>query len=108
MYCASCGKEMTGAFCANCGASQTGAPRAPQAGSQFTPRTAGNGLSTAGIILGAIAFLVFPIIFGPAGLICGAVAKSRGEERAVIAMVVSACGLVIGMIIGAAIGMSQF
>lgn len=108
MYCASCGNEMTGAFCANCGASQAGAPTAPQTGAQFTPRTAGNGLSTAGIILGAIAFMFFPILFGPAGLICGAIAKSRGEQRAVIAMVVSACGLVIGMIIGAAIGASQF
>lgn len=108
MYCASCGKEMTGEFCANCGASRQGTPPPPPPGAAFTPRTAGNGLSTAGIILGAIAFIFFPILFGPAGLICGAIAKSRGEERAVIAMIVSACGLVIGMIIGAAIGASQF
>jgi hypothetical protein len=30
----------------------------------------------------------------------GAVGKSRGEDKAVVAMVVSACGLVVGMILG--------
>lgn len=64
------------------------------------PSTAGNGFSTAGIILGAIAFLLLPILFGPAGLILGAVGKSRGESKAVVAMVVSALGLVVGMFLG--------
>jgi len=64
------------------------------------PRSVGNGYSTAGIILGAIAFLFFPIVLGPIGLIMGAVGKSRGEDKAVVAMVVSACGLVVGMILG--------
>ena len=64
------------------------------------PSTPGNGLSTAGIILGVIAFLFLPIVFGPAGLICGAIAKSKGEPKAVVAMIVSGAGLVLGMILG--------
>ena len=63
------------------------------------PRTF-NGFSTTGIVLGSIAFLFLPIILGPAGLILGAVGKSKGESRAPVAMVVSAAGTVIGMILG--------
>ena len=65
-----------------------------------SPSTPGNGLSTVGIILGVIAFLFIPIIFGPAGIICGAIAKSKGEPKAGIAIAVSAAGLVVGMILG--------
>jgi hypothetical protein len=66
-------------------------------------RNDSNTLSTIGIVLGAIAFVFFPILFGPAGLVLGAVARSRGERRAVTAMVVSGIGLVVGMILGAVI-----
>ena len=79
----------------------------PGARQTISPITnSGNGFSTAGIIIGAVAFLFFPIILGPVGLILGAVGKSKGEPRAVVAMVVSGCGLVIGMIIGAIVGLS--
>jgi hypothetical protein len=61
---------------------------------------AGNGFSTAGIILGAIAFLFFPIVLGPTGLILAAVGKSKGEDKAVVAMTVAGLGTVIGMILG--------
>lgn len=64
------------------------------------PVTVGNGYSTAGIILGAIAFLFVPILLGPTGLVLGAIGKSKGESKAVVAMVVSACGLVVGMLLG--------
>jgi hypothetical protein len=39
-------------------------------------------------------------VFGPAGLIFGAVAKSKGEEKAVVALAVSGLGLVVGMFLG--------
>jgi uncharacterized protein YacL len=65
-----------------------------------TPQSAGSGFSVAGIICGAIAFLFFPIVLGPIGLILGAIGKSKGEEKAVVAMVVSALGLVIGLMLG--------
>ncbi len=67
-----------------------------------------NGFSIAGIVCGAIAFLFFPIVLGPVGLILGAVGKSKGEDKAVIALVVSGLGLVIGMILGAIIGASTY
>jgi hypothetical protein len=77
-------------------------PTAASSGEAVAPsRTNGNGYSTAGIILGAIAFLFFPIICGPAGLILGGVAMSKGESRAVVALVVSGVGMVVGFILGA-------
>lgn len=63
--------------------------------------SSGNGYSTAGIILGAIAFLFFPIICGPAGLILGGIAMSKGESRAVVALIVAGAGTVVGFILGA-------
>lgn len=101
MYCSTCGNQVTGAFCSSCGTRQdAAAPPPPPPPGQYAPATVSNTLSTVGIILGAIAFLLFPILFGPAGLICGAIAKSKGEPRAVVALVVSGCGLVLGMLLG--------
>lgn len=71
------------------------------------PRTS-NGYSTTGIVLGSIAFLFLPIILGPAGLILGAVGKSKGESRANVAMVVSAAGLVVGMILSFVVARTLF
>jgi hypothetical protein len=77
----------------------------PQMANDVPPRpsTPGNGFSVVGIIFGIAAIAFFPIVFGPAGLILGAVAKSKGESKAVIAMVVSGVGMVLGFIIGATI-----
>ncbi len=71
---------------------------APYAG-QY-PQKPGNAFSIAAIVLGAIAFLFFPIVLGPAGLILGAVAKSKGEPKATFAMVLAALGTVGGMVLG--------
>lgn len=75
---------------------------APQQPSYAAPVTtgAGNGFSIAGIVLGIIALLIFPPLFGIAGLVMGAIALSRKESKAVIAMVVSGVGLVLGMLFG--------
>ena len=108
MFCQNCGQQNAegAGFCSNCGGRSDGSysPPAPGAMPTFvppSPSTPGNGLSTVGIILGALAFIILPIVFGPAGLICGAIAKSKGESRAVVAMAVSGAGLVVGMILGA-------
>ena len=66
-----------------------------------SPRTSSNGYSTAGIILGAIAFLFFPIICAQQGLILGGIAMSKGESRGVVALVVSGVGMIVGFILGA-------
>lgn len=123
MFCSQCGSEQTemGAYCSSCGlasdrASAGMSARPPTESRPVvvpsyrpgpithqapTPSTPGSGFSTAGIIFGAIAFLFFPIVLGPAGLILGAIAKSKGEEKAIIAIVVSAVGMVVGFIFGA-------
>lgn len=67
---------------------------------QSSPWARSEGYSIAGIVLGVVAFVFIPIAFGPAGLILGAVGQSRGESKATIAMVVSCCGLVVGMLLG--------
>ena len=78
----------------------TDQPTPPPMFSAPRPSSPGSTFSTVGIICGAIAFLILPIIFGPAGLIFGAVAKSKGEEKAIVALVVSGLGLVVGMFLG--------
>ncbi len=55
---------------------------------------------------GCLAFLVFPVVFGPIGLIMGAIGKSEGETKATTALVVSGVGIVVGMMIGALIAMA--
>jgi hypothetical protein len=50
--------------------------------------------------LGAIAFLFFPIVFGPVGIILAAVGKSKNEERATVGLAVSISGTVVGIILG--------
>ena len=66
----------------------------------------GNGFSIAGIVFGILAFLVLPIVFGPIGLILGAVGKGKGESKATTAMVVSGVGMVVGMAIGALVALA--
>jgi hypothetical protein len=67
-------------------------------------RTVGNGFSITAIVLGCIALLIVPIITGPAAIVFGGVAKSRGESRSTLALVIAIAGTVIGMIVGAIIG----
>lgn len=66
-----------------------------------------NGLSTAAIVCGIISLLFFPIILGPAGIICAGVAMGRGEPRARVAMGVAIGGMVLGFIIGAVVWSSM-
>jgi hypothetical protein len=65
---------------------------------QQTSRSGANRYSTIGIVLGIISFFFVPIIFGPAGLILSAMGRSRGERRANLGLVVSALGLIFGVI----------
>lgn len=127
MFCSKCGTSNdTGSFCTSCGAAlaPTSQPAAPWATSPsptqpsqawqappsaqsnwqtppLRPVSPGNGLSTAAFILGAIAFLFFPIVFGPAAIICAAVAKSKSEPNADMALLVAILGTVVGFILGA-------
>jgi hypothetical protein len=64
------------------------------------PTQTSNVLSIIGIVCGAIAFLFFPILLGPAGIILGVIGLTRKERLAWVATAVSAAGLIIGMILG--------
>ena len=65
----------------------------------------GKTLCRLSIVFGAIAFLFLPPFIGGAGLICGivGVVKSKDKTLGTIGIIVSALGIVVGMIIGAMI-----
>ncbi|ARI54671.1 MULTISPECIES: hypothetical protein [Streptomyces] len=63
---------------------------------------ANNTVSIIAIVLGVIGFLFLPIVFALAGVVLGIIAKTvRHERLSTVAIVVSAVGLVGGMILGA-------
>ncbi|CAL9317787.1 MULTISPECIES: hypothetical protein [unclassified Streptomyces] len=76
-----------------------------QYGSQSTGQqraATSNVLSIIAIVLGAVALLFLPIVFGAIGLVLAIIAMTvRRERLATVALVVSAVGLVGGMILGA-------
>ncbi|WP_228974809.1 hypothetical protein [Streptomyces sp. DH12] len=76
-----------------------------QYGNQSTGQqraSANNTLSIVAIVLGVVALIFLPIVFGVVGLVLAIVAKTvRHERLSTVAIVVSALGLVGGMILGA-------
>ncbi|MGC5395619.1 hypothetical protein ACPXCP_07670 [Streptomyces sp. DT20] len=66
------------------------------------PAATGNVLSIIAMVLGVISLVFLPIVFGVVALVLAIVAQTvRHERLAVIAIVVSAVGLVGGMVLGA-------
>lgn len=64
--------------------------------------SANNTLSIVAIVLGVVALIFLPIVFGVIGLVLAIIAKAvRHERLSTVAIVVSAVGLVGGMILGA-------
>ena len=63
-------------------------------------KAGGNVLSIISIVCGVVAVLFIPILFGIVGLVLGFIARSRGERLSMIAIIVSAVGLVLGLILG--------
>jgi thiol:disulfide interchange protein len=76
-----------------------------QYGNQSTGQqraSSNNALSIVAIVLGVVALIFLPIVFGVVGLVLAIVAKTvRHERLSTVAIVVSAVGLVGGMILGA-------
>ncbi|MEW2068045.1 hypothetical protein [Streptomyces sp. NPDC007346] len=61
-----------------------------------------NVLSIIAMVLGVIGFIFLPIVFALVGLVLAIVAKTvRHERLSTVAIVVSAIGLVGGMVLGA-------
>lgn len=69
------------------------------------PHNDANTLSIIGIVLGAVAFVFCPVLFGPAALVLGGVGMSRKERLAPVALAVGGAGLVVGVALGAVLGM---
>jgi hypothetical protein len=74
---------------------------------QSTPQS-GNTFSIIAIVLGAIGFILLPIVLGPAAIILAVIAKTKKEKLANVALAVGILGTVIGMILGAIIGATFF
>jgi hypothetical protein len=59
-----------------------------------------NTLSVWAIVLGCISLLFFPILFGPAGIVCGIVAVTRRERLASVGLTLAIIGPIVGAILG--------
>ncbi len=62
------------------------------------PVSPSNTYSIIGIVAGALALLL-PIVFGPAGLILGVMARTRNERLANVALLLAAIGMVVGLLV---------
>ena len=62
------------------------------------PVSPSNTISIIGIVAGALALLL-PIVFGPAGLILGVMARTRNERLANVALLRAAVGMVVGLLV---------
>lgn len=67
------------------------------------PQSSGNGFSITAIVMGAIALLFVPPLFGVLGLIFGGVGLHRKEKLAPLGMIIASLGLVLGFVLGAII-----
>lgn len=68
------------------------------------PRPSGGvrAMSIIGIVLGALALLFLPIVFGPIGIVLGAVAYGKGDKTVgLAALIVASVGMIAGMALGA-------
>jgi hypothetical protein len=72
-------------------------------GDRSSGRTANGArvLSIIAFVLAAISLLFFPVIFGPAAMICGGIAWARGDRLGPWATAAGLAGLVLGMVLGA-------
>ena len=79
---------------------QSSAYGAPDAGPGGAT-SGSNTLSIVAIVLGIVAVFLLPILFGIAAIVCAAVAKSRKERLANVALAVAIIGTIAGFALGA-------
>lgn len=65
-------------------------------------------LAIAALVFAIIGLLFFPIVFGTAGIIMGAISWSRGEEKGKVACIVAIVATVLGMILGMIVFAAMF
>lgn len=61
------------------------------------------GFAIAGLVCGIVAFLFLPPVFGILGIVFGSMSWKAGNKLGIAATIVSIVGLILGMIIGAAV-----
>ena len=74
----------------------------------MSEKSTSNTFSILAIVLGGLALLVLPIVFGPAAIILGVVGITKKEKLAPIGLTVGILGMVVGTFIGALVGMAVF
>jgi hypothetical protein len=80
----------------------TGSYQQPPPAARTGPSGGVRAMAIIGIVLGAIALLFLPIVFGPVGIALGAIAYSKGDKAVgLAALIVAAVGLIGGMALGA-------
>lgn len=107
MNCPNCGVVNTteGSFCSNCGANLVGLPQTPTPSYVApaiisAPKSTSNTYSTLAIIFGVLAVFFLPILFGPIGIVFGAVAKSKSEPNSSLGIGLAIGGMVLGLLSG--------
>jgi len=97
IFCFACGRQIDARaeICPGCGVRQRSAP------SVATPAQSSNTWSYIAIICGVVALIIFPIVFGPIGIVMAAIGASRGESRWKAAMAVVVVLMLVSMALGA-------
>jgi hypothetical protein len=67
-----------------------------------------NTFSILAIVLGGVSLLVVPIFLGPAAIVLGVVGLVKKERLAPIGITVGILGMLVGMFLGAIVGMAVF
>ena len=60
-------------------------------------------LSILAMVFGGLSVLFLPILLGPAGIVCGAVAMSKGDRLGKVGLVVAIVGMLAGFVLGAVV-----
>ena len=60
------------------------------------------------MVLGGVSLLVLPIVLGPAAIILAVIGLVKKEKLAPIGLAVAILGMLVGMFIGAIVGMAMF
>lgn len=60
------------------------------------------------IVLGGVSFLVLPIVLGPAAIVLAVIGIVKKERLAPVGLAVAILGMLVGMFLGAIVGMTFF
>ena len=67
-----------------------------------------NTFSILAIVLGSVALLIFPVVFGPVAIVLGVVGLVKKERLAPVGLTVGILGMVVGAFVGYLVGLAVF